>query len=157
MGRFAVVTMTWENYAAHNDDWDGITTRWKQKTGHTYIVEAADKKELDEAIAVLIGPKNLCAYEEVIDRFPADKDFESQFVRDQRRYDPKGWDTLYLDAQVRKGASGDWYMKRGYIAGNFNRERPQFAHLAGKECAWIDNLTKGKCVLKIEGDKREAV
>ena len=157
MANTVVQTMVWENYAAASDDWDGKETRWKTKSGHTYIIESTVEEDVNEAVALIEDEPNNTCYEFVVDRFVADDDYESPFVRYQRSLDPECWDTLYLDSTVRKGASGDWYMKRGYIAGLFNLDRPEFAHLAGKECSWIDNLTKGKCVLKIEGDKREAV
>lgn len=54
---------------------------------------------------------------------------------------------------VRRGRSGDFYLKRGYYV-NSREDRPEFKHLAGKFIGWVDNLTTGKCVMKIEGDVR---
>ena len=32
MQKFAIVTSVQENYAAHNEDWDGVETYWKNKS-----------------------------------------------------------------------------------------------------------------------------
>jgi len=143
-----IQTMCRENYAAHN----GFTGEyyWKNKSGSTYIVESTDPAEIKQVVDRIEDEPNDVHYEYIVDKFTADSDYESEFVKSQKEYDPEGWDTLYLDRVIRKGKSGDWYMKRGYIAGNFNKDRPEFAHLAGKECAWVDNLNTGECVLKIE-------
>jgi len=62
--------------------------------------------------------------------------------------------TRTVPTVVRRGNySSDWYLKRGYVV-NSNEDRPEFKHLAGKFCGWVDNLSIGKCVLKIQGDKR---
>ena len=137
-----------ENYAAHN----GFTGEfaWKNKPGSTYIVETTSKDDLLEVCQLIEDEPNDVHYEYITNQFVADDDFESEMSKWQKEYDPEGWDTQYLDNVVRKGKDGNWYMKRGYIAGNFNKDRPEFAHLAGKECAWVDNLNTGECVLKIE-------
>ena len=72
----------------------------------------------------------------------------------QKEYDPHGWDTIYLDPVIRRGKNSHWFMKRGYIAGKHLEDDEKFGHLAGKFVGWVDNLTTGECVLKIEGDKR---
>ena len=58
---------------------------------------------------------------------------------------------------MKKNSKGVWFEKRGYIAGMFNKDRPEFAHLAGKFVGWIDNLATGECVMKIEGDTRSPI
>ena len=156
MGKYAIVTSVLENYAAHNDDWDGETFYWKNKSGSTYLVYAENEAEARSVIK-LVTSKNDSYIESKQDFFPVAEEFTSEFVRDQKKYDPEGYDTLYLDPVIRKGKSGDWYLKRGYIAGKFNQDRPQFAHLAGAECCWVDNLNTGKCVLRIEGDVRTPI
>lgn len=148
MSKYVIETMCRENYAAHN----GFTGQfaWKNKPGSTYIVETTSKDDLLEVCQLIEDEPNDVHYEYITNQFVADDDFESQMSKWQKEYDPEGWDTQYLDNVVRKGKDGNWYMKRGYIAGNFNKDRPEFAHLAGKECAWVDNLNTGECVLKIE-------
>lgn len=148
MSKYVIETMCRENYAAHN----GFTGEfaWKNKPGSTYIVETTSKDDLLEVCQLIEDEPNDVHYEYITNQFVADDDFESQMSKWQKEYDPEGWDTQYLDNVVRKGKDGNWYMKRGYIAGNFNKDRPEFAHLAGKECAWVDNLNTGECVLKIE-------
>ena len=148
MSKYVIETMCRENYAAHN----GFTGEfaWKNKPGSTYIVETTSKDDLLEVCQLIEDEPNDVHYEYITNQFTADDDFESEMSKWQKEYDPEGWDTRYLDNVVRKGKNGHWYMKRGYIAGNFNKDRPEFAHLAGKECAWVDNLNTGKCVLKIE-------
>lgn len=148
MSKYVIETMCRENYAAHN----GFTGEfaWKNKPGSTYIVETTSKDDLLEVCQLIEDEPNDVHYEYITNQFVADDDFESEMSKWQKEYDPEGWDTQYLDNVVRKGKDGNWYMKRGYIAGNFNKDRPEFAHLAGKECAWVDNLNTGECVLKIE-------
>ena len=147
-----IQTMCRENYAAHN----GFTGEfyWKNKPGSTYIIESTDRDEVNEVASLIHEEYNDVHYEEIVDQFEADDDYESEFVKSQKEYDPEGWDTLYLDRIVRKGKDGHWYMKRGYIVGGFNKERPEFAHMVGKFVGNVDDLTTGKCVLKIEGDQR---
>ena len=94
--------------------------------------------------------ENICAQlrlqyemEHIIDVAPVADDYESDFVKSQKEYG--SWDTIYLDSVVRKGKSGDYYLKRGYIVGK-SFDSP----LAGKFCGWVDNLNTGKCVMKIE-------
>ena len=60
---------------------------------------------------------------------------------------------MYLDSVIKKGKSGDWYMKRGYIVGGFQKGT-EHEHLVGKFYGHVDNLTTGKCVMHIEGDKK---
>ena len=150
-----IQTMCRENYAAHN----GFTGEyyWKNKSGSTYLVETVDPVEIREVMGLIEDEPNDVYYEYIVDRFEANPDYESEFVKSQKEYDPEGWDTLYLDRIIRKGKSGDWYMKRGYIVGGFNRERPEFAHLVGKFVGNVDNLTTGECVLNIEGDTRKKI
>jgi len=150
-----IQTMCRENYAAHN----GFTGEyyWKNKPGSTYIVESVDPAEIKQVVGYIEDEPNDVHYEYIVDRFTADADYESEFVKSQKEYDPEGWDTLYLDRVIRKGKSGAWYMKRGYIVGGFNKERPEFAHLVGKFVGNVDNLTTGECVLNIEGDTRKNI
>lgn len=147
-----------ENYAAHN----GFTGeyRWKYKIGTTYVINSVDVDSIDSVIA------------EVVPFIEQDNDYfrsyistwyvlgdneETGYVKDQKEYDPEGWDTLYLPTELKKNSKGVWFQKRGYIAGNFNKDRPEFAHLAGKFCGWVDNLATGECVLKIEDTVRTPV
>ena len=63
---------------------------------------------------------------------------------------------MYLDNVIRRGKSGDWYMKRGYIVGGFQKGT-NFEHLVGKFVGNIDNLTKGKCVMKVTDNEKEYI
>ena len=145
-----------ENYAAHN----GFTGEfyWKNKPGGYYIVEGASVDVVEKEVVPLLDEEpNDVHYEYVTNVAEVDDDYESWFLKSQKEYDPKGWDTLYLDTIIRKGKNGDWFKKRGYIAGMFNQDREEFKHLSGKFIGWVDNLTTGKCVMKIEGDERATV
>ena len=79
------------------------------------------------------------------------------FLNLKKEYDPEGWETLYVDKIIRKGkSSDDWYMKRGYIVGGWQKGS-EYEHLIGKFVGNVDNLSTGKCVLKIEGDTRTSL
>jgi hypothetical protein len=155
MTAFVVKTYTMENYASHCDDWDGTTFRWKNKPGSNYIVEAADLVSVREVIDLIC--KESDTYIEKVDsvKMVESSEHETDYVKKQREYDPDGWDTLYLDPVIRRGKNSHWYMKRGNIVGQcVKHDSDKYAHLAGKFYGWVDNLNTGKCVLKIEGDKR---
>ena len=151
--KILIETSCRENYAAHN----GFTGEfhWKNKPGSYYMVEGADLATVKKEVAPLLDEAPNDVHYEYIDSITeVEDDHKSWFQTSQEEYDESGWDTLYLDRVIRKGKNGHWYMKRGYIAGNFNKDRPEFAHLAGKFVGWVDDLTTGKTVLKIEDSKR---
>ena len=128
----------------------------ENKGGNTYIVEAETAEEAKTVIPLVTDSSN--AFEEnFFDFFECDDDFESEFLKSQKEYDPEGWETLYVDKIVRKGkSSDDWYMKRGYIVGGWQKGS-EYEHLIGKFVGNVDNLSTGKCVLKIEGDIRTSL
>ena len=141
MTKFAILTRVEENYAAHNEDWDGKSTYWKNKSGSTYIVEASSKEEAETVIPLITDTKDNLVHMEIL-------------VHIWEVYDPKGWDTLYCDREIRKGKkSNDWYMKRGYIVGGFQKGT-EYEHLVGKFVGNVDNLSTNTCILKIEGDNK---
>lgn len=146
-----IQTMCRENYAAHNG-FDG-NFAWKNKPGSTYIVHSTDPVEVNEVADLIDEAPNDVHYEYITDQFEADDDYKSEFLKSQIEYDGEpgvAWDTIYTDNVVKKGTKGNaWYLKRGYYAGMFNKERPEFAHLAGKFVGWVDNLNTGECVAKI--------
>lgn len=111
--------------------------RVKAKGGRDILVDGT--LEDASAVADLIRDE----MEHIIDVAPVADDYESDFVKSQKEYG--SWDTIYLDSVVRKGKSGQYYLKRGYIVGT-SFDSP----LAGKFCGWVDNLNTGKCVMKIE-------
>ena len=155
MSKFVIETAIRENYAAHDSDWDGVSEYWKNKGGNTYIVEAETAEEAKSVIPLVTDSSN--AFEENFhDFFECEDDFESWFQKSQKEDDPEGWQTLYVDKIIRKGKSGDWYMKRGYIVGAWQKGS-EYEHLIGKFCGNVDNLSTGKCVLKIEGDTRTSL
>lgn len=124
---YLVTTQCYEDYGY----------RVKAKGGREILVEGT--LEDASAVADLIRDE----MEHIIGVQPVADDYESEFVKSQKEYG--SWDTIYLDSVVRKGKSGDYYLKRGYIVGK-SFDTP----LAGKFCGWVDNLNTGKCVMKIE-------
>ena len=124
---YLVTTQCYEDYGY----------RVKAKGGREILVEGT--LEDASAVADLIRDE----MEHIIGVQPVADDYESEFVKSQKEYG--SWDTIYLDSVVRKGKSGDYYLKRGYIVGK-SFDSP----LAGKFCGWVDNLNTGKCVMKIE-------
>ena len=150
---YVIVTDVQENYAAHENGFNG-EYRWKTKSGSTYIVEGVRSfEEAEQVIPFITTPDSDEYRETVMAMFEADDDYQSSFVKDQLEYEPDT--TLYCDNVIRKGKDGNWYMKRGHIVGQYVHE--SFAHLKGKFVGFVDNLTLGKCVRKIEGDKVEVM
>jgi len=145
-----IQTMCRENYAAHN----GFTGdfHWKNKPGSTYIVESVDPAEVNKVASLIEDEPNDVHYEYIVDQFVADDDYESEFVKSQKEYDPEGFDTLYCDNVVRKGNNGHWYMKRGYVVGNMMKE--SYPELVGKFNGWVDDLTTGECKCRIVGTEK---
>ena len=145
-----IQTMCRENYAAHN----GFTGdfHWKNKPGSTYIVESVDPAEVNKVASLIEDEPNDVHYEYIVDQFVADDDYESEFVKSQKEYDPEGFDTLYCDNVIRKGANGHWYMKRGYVVGNMMKE--SYPELVGKFNGWVDDLTTGECKCRIVGTEK---
>jgi hypothetical protein len=131
---FLISTQCYEDYGY----------RVKAKGGRDILVEGT----IDDArvVADLIADEmeHILGIGEVAD------DYESDFVKSQKEY--ASWDTIYLDDVVRKGKSGEYFLKRGYIVGE-TFDSP----LAGKFCGWVDNLNTGKCVLKIEDTVRTPI
>lgn len=150
---YVITTEVLENYAAHENGFTG-EYRWKSKFDETYIVEGVKSiSEAQEVIPFITTPDSDEYRETVLEIFEAADDYQSQFVKDQMEYDLG--DTVYCDNVIRKGKDGNWYRKRGHIVGQYVNE--SFAHLKGKFVGFIDNLTLGKCVRKIEGDKVEVM
>lgn len=145
-----IQTMCRENYAAHN----GFTGdfHWKNKPGSTYIVESVDPAEVNKVASLIEDEPNDVHYEYIVDQFEADDDYESEFVKSQKEYDPEGFDTLYCDNVIRKGANGHWYMKRGYVVGNMMKD--SYPELVGKFNGWVDDLTTGECKCRIVGTEK---
>jgi len=145
-----IQTMCRENYAAHN----GFTGdfHWKNKPGSTYIVESVDPAEVNKVASLIEDEPNDVHYEYIVDQFVADDDYESEFVKSQKEYDPEGFDTLYCDNVIRKGNNGHWYMKRGYVVGNMMKE--SYPELVGKFNGWVDDLTTGECKCRIVGTEK---
>ena len=134
---FVIETQCYEDYG----------TRIKAKGGRSIVVEQGYRADA-EAVAELIEDE----FEVVLDIREVDADWESDYVKDQKEYGG----TVYLDPVVRRSRNGDYFLKRGYIVGSHVRGG-EFAELEGKFVGWVDNLNTGKCVLKIEGDKRERI
>lgn len=139
-----------ENYAAHNG-FDG-NFAWKNKPGSTYIVESTNQDDIDEVISLVTVKPNEVHYEYLVETFEAQADYESDFVKSQKEYDSDGWDTLYCDNVIRKGANGHWYMKRGYVVGKMAQDT--YPELVGKFHGWVDDLTTGECKCRIVGTEK---
>lgn len=137
MSVFLIETQCYEDYGY----------RVKAKGGRSIIVEQGYLSDA-EAVAELIADE----FEHILSITEVDADYESEFVKFQKEYDLG--DTIYLDSVVRRGRNGDYYLKRGYICGDMVKSNPEYAHLAGQFCGYVDNLNTGECVMKIEGDKR---
>jgi hypothetical protein len=135
---FVIETQCYEDYG----------TRIKAKGGRSICCEV-DTIEEAEAIASMISGE----WEHILDIHEESDDWESWYVQSQKEYDDG---VLYLDPVVRRSAkSGKYYLKRGY---QLNRTtNPDFEHLVGKFIGWIDNVSEGGCVMKIEGDQRTYV
>jgi len=131
---FVIETQCYEDYGY----------RIKAKGGRSIMCEV-DTLEEAEAIATMIADE----FEHILDIREEADDFVSQFVQDQREY---GEGAIYLDPVVRRGKSGCYYLKRGYdLVRSYN---DTYKHLEGKFIGWVDNISTGECVLKIEGDER---
>ena len=146
-----------ENYAAHT----GFTGEyyWKYKIGQTYVVNNVDVNDLDaivKEVEPFISEDSDYFKSYIATWYVLGDDEDTEFVKSQKEYGGD-WDTIYLPTELKKNSEGTWFLKRGYIAGMFNKDRPEYAHLAGKFCGWVDNLVTGKCVLKIEGDTRSPI
>ena len=150
MKKFSITTSLLENYAAHNG-FNGKFS-WKPKAGSTYVVHAESREEAEEVRTLIEVNDNY--FKRTIETFDevAD-DFESEIVKWQRESGCSR--IIYVDDEIKKGKDGHWYRKRGHI-GTENVD-PKYSHLIGKFCGWVDDLTLGKVVLTIEGDKRERV
>ena len=126
---FAIITQCYEDYGY----------RVKAKGGREIVVESDDLRDA-EAVARLIEDE----FEHILDIVSVEPGFESDFVKSQKEYEPKG--TIYLDPVVRKGRNGDYFLKRGYIVG----QHVEDVSLRGKFYGWVDNLNTGECVCRIE-------
>lgn len=138
---FMITTQCFEDYGH----------RVKPKGGRTILVET-DYRPDAEKVANLIGDE----FEHImaIDEMDMGNYLEEMMYHDEMNelngiYAP----TRDIDPVVRRGRNGDFYLKRGYYV-NRDEDRPEFKHLAGKFVGWVDNLNTGKCVMKIEGEKR---
>jgi hypothetical protein len=132
---FVIETQCYEDYGY----------RIKAKGGRSILVETGYRPDA-EAVARLIEDE----FEHIIDIREEDANYESWLVKSQKEMNDL---VVYLDPVVRRGRSGDFYLKRGYLV-NEDERREEFKHLAGQFVGWVDNLNTGKCVCKIEGDKR---
>lgn len=135
---FVIETQCYEDYGY----------RIKAKGGRSIICEV-DTREEAEAIASMIADE----WEHILGIHEESEDWESEYVKSQREYEDN---VVYLDPIVRRSTkSGCYYLKRGYLLNRTNT--PEYEHLVGKFIGWVDNISTGECVLKIEGDERESL
>ena len=135
---FVIETQCYEDYG----------TRIKPKGGRSICCEV-DTLEEAEAIATMIADE----FEHILAIHEESDDWESEYVKSQKEYDDG---VLYLDPVVRRSTkSGKYYLKRGYQLNHTTN--PDFEHLVGKFIGWIDNVSEGGCVMKIEGDRRTSL
>lgn len=150
MKKFAIKTNVQENYAAHNG-FKGAYA-WKAKTGSNFIIYAEDETEAQE-VKKFIEEKDDYFIVEIDSFVEVSQDFVSDLVKWQEEHELGN--IIHLDTEYKKGKSGDWYRKRGYRVGNHVDKTYQ--HLVGKFVGYVDNMTTGICVQKIEGDHKERV
>lgn len=136
---FVIETQVYEDYG----------TRIKPKGGRTIRCEVGTRDEA-EKIASIIADE----FEHILDIDERPDDWESKYVTWQR--EDRDGSTLYLDPVVRRSEkNGCYYLQRGHIMGDFVDD--EFDHLKGKFCGFVDNISTGVCVLRIEGDNRTRV
>ena len=146
-----------ENYAAHNG-FDG-NFRWKYKIGSTYVINNVDVNDLDaivKEVEPFISEDSEYFKSYISTWYVLADDEDTEYVKSQKEY-AGSWDTIYLPTELKKNSKGTWFLKRGYICGDMVKDRPEYAHLAGKFVGWIDNLVTGDCIMKIEGDTRTPI
>jgi hypothetical protein len=143
-----------ENYAAHGG-FDG-NFRWKYKIGATYVINNVDVNELDaivKEVEPFISEDSEYFKSYIATWYVLADDEDTEYVKNQKEYGG-GWDTIYMPTELKQNSKGTWFLKRGYICGDMVKSNPEYAHLAGKFCGWVDNLATGECVMEIQGEKR---
>jgi hypothetical protein len=149
-----------ENYAAHSDDWNGTDERWKYKIGTTYVINNiqdyydGDHMEVLEEVGPFINSDSNSFKSWVVGYSFLEDDEDTEYVKQQKEYEGD-WGTIYLPTELKQNSKGVWFQKRGYIVGKMSQDT--YPELVGKFVGWVDNLLTGKCVMKIEGDSREAI
>ena len=149
-----------ENYAAHSDDWNGTDERWKYKIGTTYVINNiqdyydGDHMEVLEEVGPFINSDSNSFKSWVVGYSFLEDDEDTEYVKQQKEYEGD-WGTIYLPTELKQNSKGVWFQKRGYIVGKMSQDT--YPELVGKFVGWVDNLLTGKCVMKIEGDSKEAI
>ena len=144
-----------ENYAAHNG-FDG-EYRWKYKIGSTYVINNVDVNTLDalvEEVEPFISEDNDYYKSYIATWYILGDDEDTEYVKSQKEYEGD-WGTIYLPTELKQNSKGVWFQKRGYVVGKMSQDT--YPELVGKFVGWVDNLLTGKCVMKIEGDSKEAI
>ena len=149
-----------ENYAAHSDDWNGTDERWKYKIGTTYVINNiqdyydGDHMEVLEEVGPFINSDSNSFKSWVVGYSFLEDDEDTEYVKQQKEYEGD-WGTIYLPTELKQNSKGVWFQKRGYVVGKMSQDT--YPELVGKFVGWVDNLLTGKCVMKIEGDSKEAI
>lgn len=144
-----------ENYAAHNG-FEG-EYRWKYKIGSTYVINNVDVNALDalvEEVKPFISEDNDYYKSYIATWYILGDDEDTEYVKSQKEYEGD-WGTIYLPTELKQNSKGVWFQKRGYVVGKMSQDT--YPELVGKFVGWVDNLITGKCVMKIEGDSKEAI
>jgi hypothetical protein len=144
-----------ENYAAHNG-FEG-EYRWKYKIGSTYVINNVDVNALDalvEEVEPFISEDNDYYKSYIATWYILGDDEDTEYVKSQKEYEGD-WGTIYLPTELKQNSKGVWFQKRGYVVGKMSQDT--YPELVGKFVGWVDNLLTGKCVMKIEGDSKEAI
>ena len=147
MKKFVITTSVQENYAAHNG-FEG-TYAWKAKSGSNFIIHAENEKEAQE-VQKFIEQKDDYFIVAVDSFVEVSQNFVSDLVKWQEEHHVGN--VIHLDTEYKKSKNGDWYRKRGYRVSNHADE--SYQHLVGKFVGYVDNMTVGICVQKIEGDHK---
>ena len=144
-----------ENYAAH-EGFNG-SYRWKYKFGSTYVINDIDATEVEELVKEVepfISEDNDYFKSYISTWYVLSDNEDTEYVTQQMEYSD-GWDTVYVPTELKQNSKGVWFQKRGYIVGKMSQDT--YPELVGKFVGWVDNLLTGKCVMKIEGDSKEAI
>lgn len=162
MSKLIIQMQDEENYDAHNG-FSG-SYRWKYKFGTTYVInvnlengdeaDAHTVTDLIEEVTPFINVNDNCMKSYIVDWYIIGNNEDTQYVKDQKDHDPKGITTLYVPTELKKNSKGVWFQKRGHVVGSM-AEGTEWSHLVGKFIGWVDNLSTGKCLFRLEGDERK--
>lgn len=162
MSKLIIEMQNEENYDAHNGFCGSY--RWKYKFGLTYSINVdldyGDERDahiisdLIEEVTPLITVNDNYMRSYIATWYVLGDNEDTRNVKGQKEQDPNGVGTLYLPIELKKNSKGVWFQKRGHVVGSW-QEGTEWSHLVGKFFGWVDNLTTGECLFRLEGDERK--